>query len=227
MRNSSICSAATNTRSPRPAFALPVLASLVALLLLPWPGVAAKGKKKAAIYEPTFLIQPFLSPEFAQWLIGPIARMASQQEIESYLGLQDDEAARRFIAEFWQRRNPRPGEPSNRLRETFEARATEVDGKFGEALYRGRHTDRGTIWILYGPPEETDFEVAPYPGGPAVEVWRYGKDVAAGLDEQKPERLYRFIREGDRTVFYNDAIRERNLRKPQARLPRPDQPPFR
>jgi GWxTD domain-containing protein len=196
---------------------------LSALLL--WPSPAWAKKRKAKEYDPTFLVQPFVSTEHAQWLIGPIARMADEAEVEAYLGLQNDEAATTFIEKFWKKRDPRPQAPGNPLRDLFEERAEQVDGLYGEPLYRGRHTDRGTIYILYGPPEKTEREVAPFYGGSALEVWIYGKNAEPGLDGEKPDRAYRFIRQGDRTTFYDESIKMREERK-NRRLQQPGRPPF-
>jgi GWxTD domain-containing protein len=210
VRNSSICCAGAR---PRPALRLLAVTGFVVAALLACP--AAEAKKKN--YSPDFLIQPFLGPEYAQWLIGPIARMATEQEIEAYLALQDDAAAASFIEEFWKKRDPQPQFPDNRARELFEERAAEVDSLYGETLYRGRYTDRGTIYVLYGKPEKVDREVAPFYGGSALEVWSYSKDAEPGLDGEKPERLYRFIRDGDRTVFYDESIKRREERKNRRR----------
>ena len=219
MRNSSICSGAARPRSGPGTGLLAVTGILVTTLLLCAPAEAKKRKN----YSPDFLIQPFLGPEHAQWLIGPIARMAAEKEIEAYLALQDDSAAESFIEEFWKKRDPQPQFPDNRVRELFEERAQEVDSLYGETLYRGRYTDRGTIYILYGKPEEVDREVSPFYGGPALEVWIYPKDAQPGLDGEKPDRAYRFIRDGDRTVFYDESIKRREERKnrqrPQLRHP--------
>ncbi|MCH9650402.1 MAG: GWxTD domain-containing protein [Deltaproteobacteria bacterium] len=198
------------------------LLSVVAVLLtfLAVSASAAKGKKQKDL-APEFLIQPFVGPAYAQWLIGPIARMATRDEVEAYLRIEDDAEAAAFIEAFWEKRNPRPGEPSNRLREKFDVRAGMVDSLYGEKAYRGRHTDRGTIYILYGKPEKEDHDVAPYAGGSALIIWRYSKKSEPGLDGEKPRREFRFIREGDRTVFYSEAIRQKNLQKqrPRGHLP--------
>lgn len=196
-------------------------ALILALALTAGPAQAKKDKD----YDPELLIQPFLGTEYAQWLIGPIARMATEEEIEGYLRLQDDAAAQAYIEEFWKKRDPQPQfEDTNPARELFQERAEEVDSLYGETLYRGRYTDRGTIYILYGPPDEVDREVAPYYGGPALEVWRYERGSDKGLDGKKPDRYYRFIRDGDRTVFYDESIRIREERKNRRRLPRPGRP---
>lgn len=223
MKNSLICCAATDDRprafrrlSGRFGIVLPLAMVLLGLLLWAPAGEARAAKKDR---DPAFLIQPFLSPEFAQWLIGPIARIATDEEIEAYLRLQDDEAAAEFIEAFWARRDPFPEEEGNPVQELYEERAKEVDSRYGETLYRGRHTDRGTLYILYGPPEEVDREVAPYYGGEALEIWRYPKKAKKGLDDEKPKRVYRFMRHEDRTIFYNEALISRK-KKAADRIPR-------
>lgn len=157
------------------------------------------------------LTNPALSPSLSQWLVGAIGRMASEEEIRSYLALADDEEARRFIAEFWERRDPDPGSPGNRIREVFERRAETADRRFSEAGYLGRRTDRGTIFVLYGEPEETDFETSPRRGGEPIVVWIYGRNPDEGLDGREPQRWYRFVKQGDLTVFYGDRRPRRPL----------------
>ncbi len=214
MKNSWISCVVTSHRRLSRAL---LFALCVLLVVAPVEGAKKKGKKEL---DPDFLIQPFLSPEYAQWLIGPIAHIASREEIDAYLRLQDDREAQAYIEEFWAKRDPFPQEAGNPVRDLFEARAKEVDSLYSETLYRGRHTDRGALHILYGPADEIDREVAPYYGGEALEIWRYEKDAKAGLDGEKPKRVYRFMRDGDRTIFYNEALISRKKRAAD-RIPRP------
>lgn len=165
------------------------------------------------------LTNPFLGPEQSSWLIGPVARIASPEEIEAFLALTADAQAAEFIDQFWVRRDPNPDRPGNPLREAFDERSTEADRLFSEAGYRGRRTDRGTIFVVYGPPSETDFEISPGPGQPPVEAWTYKPTTPAGLDGRKPAPLYRFIKRGDLTVTYIPGQSDPRLRQ------RPGLPP--
>lgn len=148
------------------------------------------------------LTNPFLGPERSSWLIGPVARIATREEIDAFLALRDDAQAEAFIDRFWESRDATPDEPGNPLRQAFDERAAEADRLYSEAGYRGRRTDRGTIHVLYGPPSKTDFEVSPLPRGPAIELWTYTSGSPAGLDGKRPAPAYRFIKRGDLTVFY-------------------------
>lgn len=157
------------------------------------------------------LTNPRLGPEYSQWLVGAAARMATPQEIDEFLGLRDDPAAQAFIERFWERRDPDSGKPGNPAREAFQARAAIADQRFSEAGYLGRRTDRGTILILYGEPDEAGFAVGEFVGEPAIEMWQYRPEGRLGLDGKRPHAVYRFAKSrGDLTTFYNP--RQRRIR---------------
>ena len=147
------------------------------------------------------LANPFLGPDYSDWLVGPVSRIASADEIKTYLALHDDTAAAAFIQQFWERRNPGKG-PTNPALTAFDERCEVADKKFSEGGLLGRRTDRGTILVLYGPPIKTGFEVAPSPRESAIEVWRYSPTAPAGLDGKRPDELYRFTKRANLTVFY-------------------------
>lgn len=159
------------------------------------------------------LTNPFLGVERSSWLVGPVSQLATQQEIEEYLRIQDDGQAEAFIEQFWARRDAAPDKPGNPLREAFEERAADADRLYSEAGYLGRRTDRGTLYVLYGAPKKVDFEVPPIRNDPPIEVWVYGSDAPAGLDGRRPVGIYRFTRRGDLTVTYVP----RDLSDPRAR----------
>jgi GWxTD domain-containing protein len=187
-------------------------AASVLLLSLLAAGCASGGG--TASRSRADLTNPFLGPAYTAWLIGPVSRLATQQEIEQFLALQDDQQAAAFVEAFWNRRDPAPDRPGNPLRETFEARVAEADRKFSESGIRGRRTDRGAIHILYGAPSKVDFEVPTRPGASNIEVWTYGADAPSGLDGRRPAALYRFVKQGDLTVLYG-AGQPRTLIEPQ------------
>jgi GWxTD domain-containing protein len=171
------------------------LFSLAALLAVAC-GSTGSGRSAAD------LTNPFLGPELSSWLIGPAARIATPDEVKEYLALTDDAAATAWVAAFWAKRNPTPGKPGNPLLQAFDERTLEADRLYSEAGYRGRRTDRGTLFVLYGPPSKTEFEVSPLPAGPPLEVWTYAPTTPAGLDGRRPNSSYRFIKKGDLTVLY-------------------------
>lgn len=143
-----------------------------------------------------------LSPAWAQWMVGPIAAMATQAEVQEFQALEDDAAAAAFAEAFWESHDPDPSRPGNPARELFESRAERADRQFAEAGYVGRRTARGTIFVLYGEPDAIEHEAPRTVKGEPIEVWEYDGDREVGLDGRRPQRWYRFVKQGERTVRY-------------------------
>ena len=162
------------------------------------------------------LIQPFLD-KYAQWMMGAIPHLATEDEIFRFGSLETDEEAEDFIRSFWASRASSKDGPS--LQELYEGRAVFADDEYTQGHVSGRRTDRGTIYILYGPPESTEHEELRDISEPDIELWRYPKKAEKGLDGEKPKRQYRFARQGDLTRIYHkpstDELRRRaRMRKP-------------
>jgi GWxTD domain-containing protein len=176
-------------------------ALLLLALLAAGCGAGTSSRSVAA------LTNPFLGPEYTAWLVGPVSRLASPEEIQQYLALKDDGQAEAFVQAFWDRRDPAPDKPGNPIRAAFDQRSANADRLYSEAGLLGRRTDRGVLFVLYGPPDKVDFEVSPVPNGPPVEVWTYGSGSPSGLDGKRPAGIYRFIKSGDLTVLYLPGMR--------------------
>lgn len=162
--------------------------------------------------SPDDLFNPFLGVDYSYWLVGPIAIIASEAEITTYLGLQNDEAAKNFVEEFWKKRNAGTEPFKKTPRQLFEQRAAEADRRFTERAYPGRRTDRGGIFVVYGEPEKIVFESPQTVSGYTQEVWYYPKKPEAGLDGEKPKRLYKFVEIEGRTVFFRNQTKKPDFR---------------
>ncbi len=157
--------------------------------------------------HPDELINPFLGPEYARWMVGPVAQLASEDERVFYLLIESDEEASAFVEEFWSSR------PAG-LRREFELRAAEADKRYSESGLLGRRTDRGMVYVLFGDPEKTEWEQYRNIDDPNVELWTYPKKVEKGLHGKKPSRRYRFARSGDVMRLYsNDPADLENRRR--------------
>lgn len=78
--------------------------------------------------------------------------LGSRTEKREWEDRLDSGARIRFVADFWQRRDPTPGTEQNELREMFARRAAFADHMFPGEQQRGALTDRGRIFVLLGPP---------------------------------------------------------------------------
>lgn len=188
---------------------------LLLLLLL----AAGCGGASAPVRSTAELINPALGPDYSTWMVGPAARLATPEEINEFLTLKDDPQAEAFIERFWQKHNPTPNKPGNPLRQEFEKRSVNADRQFSESGRLGRHSDRGTIYILYGLPKKIDHETSPVRNGPPLEVWIYGTDAPSGLDGNRPSPLYRFVKNGDVTVLYTGRVTAAPLLPPSGEPP--------
>ncbi len=170
---------------------------------------AAHGRGRAEAFDALDVTNFRLGPRYAQWLVGPIAHIADDDERAAYLTLSEDTAAEAFIEAFWERRGPNRLLPPSGPRTTFESRAEEADARYSEGTMPGRRSDRGTIHILYGPPAEIEYASSPTPGGAPIEVWVYPKRSEPGLDGRRPRRRYAFRKQGRVTEFVPlSAVRE-------------------
>lgn len=176
---------------------------VLAVTLTVVPAMAAQRKQ----LEPLDLTNFALSPEYSRWIVGPIAHIATAKEIDQYLALQSDDEAAAFIEDFWDRRGGEALFPVKGKKLIFDERVKEADKFFTEGTYVGSRTARGTILVLYGAPLEVRYELPVRPRDEAIEVWVYPADAPEGLDGEKPDPIYRFVKEDDVTVLYRGPTR--------------------
>lgn len=98
--------------------------------------------------------------------------IATDSERKQARGIKDLAEKRRFLTEFWQKRNPSQDSPFNSFREEFNRRIRVADERYRGAFGPGWKTDRGRILVKYGPPVNIeqhlyDQQVKPY------EIWQY------------------------------------------------------
>ena len=199
-------------RSNRSLPEVPLLAvTLLAILL-----VLALASPSVALKKPVDaeeLFNPLLGVDYSHWLVGPIFQIATDKEVEEYLALVSDEEAASFIEKFWERHNKDTEVFKKTPEQIFEQRAETADSRYSEGTLPGRLTDRGTIYVLFGEPEEIEYESSELLDGPSIESWQYGKEAGKGLNGEKPKKAFRFIQVGNSTVFFTNSANEREARK--------------
>ena len=164
---------------------------------------AAKKQKRKAEDLTNFM----LSPRYSRWLVGPISRLATEEEVGQYMAITLDSEAETFIAAFWKARGGGAVWPATNNQKIFDDRAAEADKFYTEGTIRGSITDRGTIYVLFGPPDQTRYEAHPKNRGNPIEVWYYIPETTEGLDGSKPDAIYLFRKDGAVTNFYRGPRR--------------------
>lgn len=98
-----------------------------------------------------------------EWPKGPIRYLITKDEEKAFRKLESDDARAGFVERFWLRRDPSPNTWVNEYRQQFWQRVHDANEKFLDSAGPGWKTDRGKIYILYGPPEriqeDTDADV--------------------------------------------------------------------
>jgi len=97
---------------------------------------------------------------------------SEEQGVFSTLSL---EGKRTWLRQFWAKRDPTPGTTRNEEREGFYQRIAEANRRYregGSSAVPGWRTDRGRIFIKYGPPDEV-LERHQSASSPPYEVWKY------------------------------------------------------
>jgi GWxTD domain-containing protein len=89
------------------------------------------------------------------WLDQDVRWIITDQEMQAFKHLSNDEERDQFIEQFWLRRNPNPDSPENEFREEHYARIAYTNEHFA-AGKPGWKTDRGHIYIAYGKPDSID-----------------------------------------------------------------------
>jgi GWxTD domain-containing protein len=92
-------------------------------------------------------------PEIPEnWADGPVRFLLTRSEAEEFRHLPDSIARSEFIVKFWRARDTKPETPENEFRQEFERRVAFADRYFVQGETRGSYTDRGTVFVLLGPP---------------------------------------------------------------------------
>lgn len=96
-----------------------------------------------------------LKGPYRKWLDEDVPYIISDDERKAFLSLSNDEEREAFIESFWQRRNPSPDSPENEFRDEHYRRIQYANDHFA-AGKPGWKSDRGHIYIAFGPPDSID-----------------------------------------------------------------------
>ena len=125
-----------------------------------------------------------LGSQGGDWLRDEVPEIITEAERLAFLRLSTNEEREQFIEIFWQKRNPEPDSPNNTAREEHYRRLAYADEHFASGI-AGRKTDRGRIYIIWGPPDEIEshptggtYDRPSEQGGGSTttspwEMWRY------------------------------------------------------
>ncbi len=185
------------------------LAWAFASLLAAAPQQATQRQEEAADY-------------YRKWLEEDVVYIITAEERDVFLKLQTDAEKDRFIEEFWRRRDTDPSHSANEFKEEHYRRIQYANEHFTAGL-PGWKTDRGKVYIKFGPPDDiqdypagSTYVRAGHEGGGTTlvnpyQVWRYnyiegiGSNIEIEFVDPQGGNLYRFARdaqEKDMLLFH-------------------------
>jgi GWxTD domain-containing protein len=113
----------------------------------PIPDKQRKANAKALKIE--------LSKTYRKWLDEDVRWIITDQEKSAFMQLSNDEERDQFIEAFWQRRDPTPDTEENEFKEEHYRRIAYANEHFAAGV-PGWKTDRGRMYIVFGPADEID-----------------------------------------------------------------------
>jgi GWxTD domain-containing protein len=140
----------------------------------------------AVVLAASFLVagpgQKKLKPEFEQFL-SEVRYIISSAERSAFRDLPDS-GRPKFIEGFWKKRDPDLNTPENEFKDEYYGRIAKANELFVREARPGWLTDRGRIYILFGPPTERQ-PSSPSGGlsGRCQELWYYHEFPVLFVDD--------------------------------------------
>jgi GWxTD domain-containing protein len=136
-----------------------------------------------------------LNPQYRKWLDEDVVYIISSEERSAFLHLTTNEEREQFIEAFWQRRNPDPDSPENTFKEEHYRRIAYANEHYASGI-PGWKTDRGHLYIMWGPPDEIQshpsggtYDRPPEEGGGSTSTypfedwrWRYLEGIGENVE---------------------------------------------
>ncbi len=152
---------------------LTVLSQGVALALTFEPASAADKKKPAAaanqenretVAKPLSekerkkreeKLRKELETPYRKWLNEDVTYIITDEERKAFRNMNTDDEREQFIEQFWLRRDPTPDSQENEFKEEHYRRIAYANERFASGI-PGWKTDRGRIYIAFGPADEIE-----------------------------------------------------------------------
>ena len=113
---------------------------------------------------------------YAKWLNEDVVYIVTPEERAAFQKLKLSEEREHFIEQFWLRRDPTPDTVENEFKEEHYRRIAYANDRYNAAV-PGWNTDRGRMYILYGPPDEIESHPQQ-----ARESWMFHKLEGIGVN---------------------------------------------
>ena len=115
----------------------------------------AKPLTKKQIRAKEKALEKELTGPWKKWMNEDVLYIITDEEKQAFKRLKTDEEKQQFVEAFWQRRDPTPDTEENEYKEEHYRRIAYSNDHYASGI-PGWKTDRGMIYIKYGPADEVD-----------------------------------------------------------------------
>lgn len=139
-----------------------------------------------------------LETPYKKWLNEEVVWIITPNERSAFQRLETDDERQMFIEQFWLRRDPTPDTNANEFKDEHYRRIALANDRFGHPGLVGWKSDRGMVYVKFGPPDEREEHPNGGEASPApYEKWRYrylegvGNDVMVEFVDDTGQGRYR------------------------------------
>jgi GWxTD domain-containing protein len=125
-----------------------------------------------------------LDTPYKKWLDEDVVYIITPEERKAFLQLETNEEREQFIEQFWLRRSSNPDLPDNDFKEEHYRRIAYANEHFASGI-PGWKTDRGRIYIIWGPPDEIESH-------PTGGTWDRPMEQGGGTTTTYPWETWRY-----------------------------------
>ena len=138
-----------------------------------------------------------------------IRYVASDKDLELYKKLKSSRARMRLLRRVWKELDPTPATPENERLAAHIARMEYAESSFAAGRgKRGSDTDKGRIYIKYGPASDIQYNLADQTEKP-FEIWAY--DTSGGyqfiFQDRRGAGIFELVHSTHPKEFYNPTWR--------------------
>ena len=148
----------------------------VLVIMIACISTLAQSPAKQKPIKSNALLSRTLPATYQHWLDEDVRWIITDEERGTFEKLSTNVDRDQFIEKFWLRRDPTPGTTENEFKEEHYRRIAYSNIHFA-AQIMGSLTDRGRIYIRYGPPDEIHAQTE---NGVPEQVWHYNTFSSSG-----------------------------------------------
>lgn len=132
-----------------------------------------------------------LSLKKPKYAVSLMYYILTDSEFDAINSGSETDIMRKIIA-YWKKRDPTPFSPYNEAMVEYFSRADYAFFNFQTISEKdGAKTDRGKIYILYGPPDSIERKLV---NSEAIEIWHYKKLIKEFIFQTKSTGVYKLIK---------------------------------